>query len=175
MLILGGVHFVAGWKRAGHLAFPLSLSLLLVPFPGVHHLTNYVWQPTHRLAEQLFALLGGRQYISDHGSFEFLIPVLLTAFVMAKCCHRTGWGRFLVVGLALPVAFVTEAVRTALMGRLWEMDLNLHRIPFLDEMELLLMLLLSGACFFLACRLTGGMRRANQTKCSPPAQLPPQL
>lgn len=182
LLVIGGLHFTAGWKRARHFLFPLGLCLLLVPIPGVSHLTNYLWPPANRMAEQLFWLLGGKHYYGTHGfwgliqsvSFKFFIPVILAALVAAKYCHHSVGGRLLIMGLALPVAFGTEVLRAAVDERLREMNSVYLQMPLFEELELLWVQALAGCCFFLACRLTGGPRLSRRASRGHVAVHPPR-
>lgn len=167
LLILGGVHFTSGWRRARLLLFPLSLTALLVPFP-LQPLVNHFWKPADNLARELFTLVGGQQYFGSTGmfrgpmvNFKHLLPVLLLGLVMARFCHRALAGRLFIALLALPVAFSTESLRAALRSRLIEMRHPIVRGEWWVEIELLFTLLLSAACFLLACRLTGGIGSAS--------------
>ena len=125
------------------------------------------------MAEQMFWLLGGEQYFGTHGiwgliqsvNFKFFIPVMLAALVMAKYRHHSVWGRVIIIGLALPVAFGTEVLRAGVTERLREMNSVYLQMPLFEKRELLWVLALAGCCFHLACRLTGGRglsRRASR-------------
>jgi hypothetical protein len=156
LLILGCVHFAVGWKRARHLAFPLSLVLLLVPFP-IDRLTNILWEPTDWLAAHVFQWIGGEHYHGRTGflgsrrlvNFTYLIPVLLVAALWAKFNHRSIAGRMAVVCFSMPAVMLTEAVHAAVSERLSRMDSAPLHNPFVKVIEFVLILWLAAACLEL--------------------------
>jgi hypothetical protein len=166
LLILGSVHFAAGWQRARLVIFPLSLTLLLVPLP-IHRVSSYFFEPMIRFAGQLYRLSGGE--VDPRGwayvgslvwiHFQYLIPILLTAAVVSRCCYHAGWGRLLIVLLAFPLTFFVEAMRLVVETHLLVQEITLPYTRWWSRCELIVVLTLSAACFILACRLTGGRWR----------------
>ena len=127
--IMGGVHFVWGWKVARHLVFPLSLFAFIVPLPGLEQATNSLAITATKMAHKLGMLIGietiqSGTNLSDAegkwGSFKVnegcsglrsLVALLLISYAYAMVVHKKWWERIVIFASALPIAMVANGVR----------------------------------------------------------------
>lgn len=128
-LILGGVHFVCGWKVARHLIFPLSLFAFMIPVPGIEQATNSLAITATKLAHKFGLLIGietlqsGTNLIDPAGAWgswqindgcsglRSLVALLLISYAYAMVVHKKWWERFVIFAAALPIAMVANGVR----------------------------------------------------------------
>jgi exosortase len=126
-LILGGAHFVYGWKVARHLVFPLSLSAFMVPLPGIEQATNGLAIIATKMAHKFGMLIGIETFQTgtilqdaEGGSFSVndgcsglrsLVALMLISYAYAMVVHRKWWERFVIFAAAIPIAMVANGVR----------------------------------------------------------------
>lgn len=127
--IMGGVHFVCGWKVARHLMFPLSLFAFIIPLPGLEQATNGLAIIATKMAHQMGMLIGiesmqsgtkltdpegkwGEWKINDGCSgLRSLVALMLISYAYAMVVHRKWWERFVIFAAAIPIAMVANGVR----------------------------------------------------------------
>ncbi len=128
-LVLGGVHFVWGWKVARHLVFPLSLVAFMIPVPGIEQMTNSLAIISTKLAHKFGLLLGietiqkgtilealhanwGEFKVDDGCSgIRSLVALMLISYAYAMVMHRKWVERIVIFAAALPIAIVANGVR----------------------------------------------------------------
>jgi exosortase len=125
--IIGGVHFVCGWKVARHLMFPLSLFAFMVPLPGLEQATNSLAITATKMAHK-FGLLIGIETVqsgtvlqdASGGSFKVndgcsglrsLVALMLISYAYAMVVHKRWRERIVIFATALPIAMVANGVR----------------------------------------------------------------
>lgn len=125
--IMGGVHFVCGWKVARHLMFPLSLFAFVVPLPGLEQATNSLAITATKMAHKFGLLIGiettqfgTNLQDASGGSFKVnegcsglrsLVALMLISYAYAMVVHKKWWERIVIFAAALPIAMVANGVR----------------------------------------------------------------
>lgn len=128
-LVLGGVHFVCGWKTARHLVFPLSLFAFMIPLPGIEQATNSLAITATKMAHKFGNLIGietiqsgtilmdpegkwGQWKINDGCSgLRSLVALMLISYAYGMVVHKSWRERLLIFAAALPIAMVANGVR----------------------------------------------------------------
>ncbi len=128
-LVLGGVHYVCGWKVARHLMFPLSLTVFMIPVPGIEQMTNSLAMVSTKLAHKFGLVIGietiqsgtkiqavdaawGEFQVDDGCSgIRSLVALMLISYAYAMVVHRKWMERFIIFAAALPIAIVANGVR----------------------------------------------------------------
>jgi exosortase len=128
--ILGGVHYVCGWKVARHLMFPLSLVAFMIPVPGLEQATNSLAIFATKMAHSVGMLLGietvqsGTKLIAPPGAdwgewkvddgcsgLRSLVALMLISYTYGMVIHRKWWERFVVFAAAIPIAIIANGFR----------------------------------------------------------------
>jgi exosortase len=127
--IMGGVHFVSGWKVARHLVFPLSLFAFMIPVPGIEQATNSLAITATKMAHKFGMLIGietvqsGTKLLDPAGRWgdwqinegcsglRSLVALMLISYAYAMVVHRKWVERFVIFAAALPIAMVANGVR----------------------------------------------------------------
>jgi len=127
--VMGGVHFVCGWKTARHLMFPLSLFAFMVPVPGIEQATNSLAITATRMAHHFGNLIGietvqsgtilmdpqdksGQWKINDGCSgLRSLVALMLISYAYGMVVHQRWRERLLIFAAALPIAMIANGVR----------------------------------------------------------------
>jgi exosortase len=128
--ILGGVHFLCGWKAARHLVFPLSLVAFMVPVPGLEQATNSLAIFATRMAHKIGMVIGvetvqsgttlsapqgsdwGKWVVDDGCSgLRSLVALLLISYCYGMVMHRKWWERIVVFAAAMPIAMIANGFR----------------------------------------------------------------
>jgi exosortase len=125
--IMGGVHFVCGWKVARHLMFPLSLFAFMVPLPGLEQATSSLAITATKMAHKFGLLIGietiqNGTKLEDAGGGSFmvndgcsglrsLVALMLISYTYAMVVHKKWWERIVIFATALPIAMVANGVR----------------------------------------------------------------
>ena len=127
--IMGGVHYVWGWKVARHLMFPLSLFAFMIPVPGLEQATNGLAIMCTKIAHHLGSLIGiesvqsgtqlldpegnwGEWKVNDHCSgIRSLVALMLISYAYAMVVHKKWWERIVIFAAAIPIAIVANGVR----------------------------------------------------------------
>lgn len=127
--IMGGVHFVWGWKVARHLIFPLSLFAFIIPVPLLEQATSGLAIISTKIAHHLGALIGiesiqsgtqltdpedrwGQWKVNDGCSgIRSLMALMVISYAYALIVHRKWGERFVIFAAAIPIAMVANGVR----------------------------------------------------------------
>lgn len=126
-LVLGCVHFAAGWRVARHLMFPLSLTAFMIPVPGIEQMTNGLAGLSCKMAHKFGLLIGIETIQSGNiisspkwGDFRVddgcsgirsLVALMLISYCYAMVVHKKWTERFVIFAAALPIAIVANSVR----------------------------------------------------------------
>ena len=127
--VMGGVHFVWGWKVARHLMFPLSLFAFMIPVPGLEQATNSLAIISTKIAHFMGNVIGidtvqsGTQLIDPEGKWgkwkindgcsgiRSLVALMLISYGYAMVVHRSWLERIVIFAAAIPIAIVANGVR----------------------------------------------------------------
>jgi exosortase len=128
-LVLGCVHYAAGWRVTRHLLFPLSLVAFMIPVPGIEQMTSNLAVISSKIAHRIGMLIGIetiqsgtelRALHADWGKFQVddgcsgirsLVALMLISYSYAMVVHRKWMERFIIFAAALPIAIVANGVR----------------------------------------------------------------
>ena len=128
-LLMGGVHYVLGWRKARHLVFPLSLFLFMVPVPNLEQRTTQLAVIACKLAHAAGEFIGihtlqfGTQIKDPSGQWgdwqiddgcsgiRSLVALLLIAYTYAMVAHKSWKERLIIFATAIPVAILANAMR----------------------------------------------------------------
>ncbi len=128
--VMGGVHYVWGWKVARHLVFPLSLVAFMVPVPGLEQATNGLAIFATKMAHKVGMLIGIETVQSgttlmappgqDWGEWKVnegcsglrsLVALMLISYGYAMVVHRKWWERIVIFLAAMPIAIIANGFR----------------------------------------------------------------
>ena len=128
-IILGVAHFALGWKAARHLAFPLSMTIFMIPVPGFDQMTNDLAILSTKIAHQIGEIVGihtqqfgtklhdpsniKNELIVDDGcsGIRSLMALLLVSYVYGMVAHTRWRERLLIFAAAMPIAVIANGFR----------------------------------------------------------------
>ena len=127
--MMGGVHFVWGWKVARHLLFPLSFFAFMIPVPGLEQATNGLAIICTKIAHHLGSFIGiesiqsgtmlmdpeskgGEWKVNEHCSgIRSLVALMLISYGYAMVVHKKWGERLVIFAAAIPIAILANGVR----------------------------------------------------------------
>jgi len=128
VVLAGMVLYLGGWEALRAVWFPLAFLLLMIPFPTI--IFNQITFPLQLLASRLATaglelvqvpvLREGNVLVLPHYSLEVveacsgirsLMTLVTLAVAYGQLAERRRWVRYLLVGLMVPGAIVSNAIR----------------------------------------------------------------
>lgn len=137
-LILVGLCWVhLGWEKVKVIAFPLAFILAMFPFPNFIYtkITLNLQLISSKLGVKLLQLYGMSAYregnVIDIGftqlqvveacsGLRYLIPLVILSVLIAYFFKRGLWKRVIIVLSSIPISIITNSLRIAVTGILYE-------------------------------------------------------
>ncbi len=128
-LVYGSVVYMAGWARARHLIFPLSMVAFVIPLPGIQQMTTGLQIMATKMAYHATKLFGMQTEIAGNrvydptgnwGNWEIdegcsgirsIVALTLVTYVYGMTAHRKWKERAVIFAACIPIAILANAVR----------------------------------------------------------------
>ena len=138
LVAVGAIWLVLGWKKLAEMAFPLIFAIAMFPLPNF--LYNKVSVQLKLISSQIgvamiqaFGMSAYRegniidlgftqlQVVDACSGLRFLIPLIVLGVLLAYFYKAAWWKRILLVCSAIPLSIVTNSLRIALTGVLYDL------------------------------------------------------
>jgi len=137
LVLVGCVWACIGWRRLKVAAFPLCFLIAMFPFPNFVNFNLTLWLKlvSSQLGVAMMRLYGMTafrdgnlidlgftrlQVVDACSGLRFLFPLIVLGILLAYYFKAQFWKRFLLVASALPVSVITNSLRIASVGVLYQ-------------------------------------------------------
>lgn len=175
-LIYGAVVYMAGWARARHLIFPLSMVAFVIPLPGIQQMTTGLQIMATKMAYHATKLFGMQTEIAGNrvydpsgnwGNWEIdegcsgirsIVALTLVTYVYGMTAHRKWKERAVIFAACIPIAILANAVRVTSILVVARINVDFAKTTWHDYSGFMSF----GAALFLLMLLSKVMRQGLQ-------------
>lgn len=121
LMIMGGIHFVYGWKRARHFIVPLSLFAFLIPVEAVEEWSRTLGVFSKERGQAVYDFLAGNMgsgwkptwgYSAFGGPshIDYLLLLILTGYLFIMIPRRSVKSCLILFAFLIPIVISTDAL-----------------------------------------------------------------
>jgi hypothetical protein len=163
LMIMGGIHFVYGWKRARHFVFPLSLFAFLIPVEAVEEWSRTLGVFSKERGQALHDLLTGQMgpgwkptwgYSAFGGprDIDYFLILILTGYLFIIAPRRSLKSRLILSAFLIPIVISTDALGRIFAEVLLRYPNASEKLEWYRDWALVLQVSMA-FCFFLLLSL----------------------